>query len=85
VPRDRRREILFLDADQVLDLADAIDPRSRLLVLVLAYPGLRWGEAAALRRGRVDLLRRRLDVWNRWPRWPADSTSAPPRLTRSAG
>ncbi|MDK1010070.1 MAG: site-specific integrase, partial [Actinomycetota bacterium] len=32
------------------------------MVYVLAYGGLRWGELAALRRGRVDVLRRRLDI-----------------------
>jgi integrase len=31
-------------------------------VTVLAYAGLRWGEAAALRAGRVDLARRRLEI-----------------------
>ena len=31
-------------------------------MLVLAYTGLRWGELAALRVGRVDLLRRRIHV-----------------------
>jgi integrase len=34
----------------------------RLLVLFLAYTGLRWGEMAALRVGRVDFLRRRVLV-----------------------
>jgi integrase len=32
------------------------------LVLTLAYTGLRWGELAALRVGRVDLMRGRLVV-----------------------
>jgi integrase len=32
------------------------------LVRVLAYTGIRWGEAAALRVGRVDLERRRLSI-----------------------
>jgi integrase len=32
------------------------------VVLVLAYCGLRWSEVAGLKVGRVDLLRRRLDV-----------------------
>ena len=32
------------------------------LVLTLAYTGLRWGEPAALRVGRVDLMRGRLVV-----------------------
>jgi integrase len=34
----------------------------RILILTLAYGGLRWGEAVALRRGRVDVLRRRLFI-----------------------
>lgn len=34
----------------------------RHLVRVLAYTGIRWGEAAALRVGRVDLQRRRLSI-----------------------
>ena len=33
-----------------------------LLVLVLAYTGLRWGEATALRVCDIDLDRRRIDV-----------------------
>lgn len=33
-----------------------------LLVYVLAYGGLRWGEATALRRRRCDLLRSRLHI-----------------------
>jgi integrase len=32
------------------------------MVNVLAYTGLRWGEAAGLRAGRVDLTRRRLAI-----------------------
>ena len=34
----------------------------RLVVLVLSYCGIRWSEMAALKVGRVDLIRRRLDV-----------------------
>ncbi|HEY8093667.1 MAG TPA: site-specific integrase, partial [Acidimicrobiales bacterium] len=34
----------------------------RLVVLVLAYCGLRWGELAALKVKRVDLARRRIEV-----------------------
>src|SRR5690242_1191502 len=33
-----------------------------MVVLLLAYCGLRWGELAALRVGRVDLMRRRVTV-----------------------
>jgi integrase len=49
----------FLTHRQVHDLADACGDFYRLVVLFLAYTGLRWGEMAALRVGRVDLLRRR--------------------------
>lgn len=36
--------------------------KHRVLVLLLAHTGLRWGEAAALPVGSLDLLRRRLTV-----------------------
>jgi integrase len=39
-----------------------IGPRYRALVLLGAYGGLRIGELAGLRRGRVDLLRGMVDV-----------------------
>ena len=35
---------------------------NRALILLLAYTGLRWGEAASLRVGRVDLVKRRIRV-----------------------
>ena len=61
VPRDRRREMLFLSAAQVEDLAAAARTWSTLIYL-LAYGGLRWGEAVALRRSRCELLRSRLHI-----------------------
>ena len=61
LPRLPKTERRYLDHGQVRALADASD-RDGLLVLVLAYCGLRWGEAAALRVRRVDLLRGRLQV-----------------------
>jgi integrase len=42
-------------------LADACGPY-RVLVFVLAYCGLRWGEAAALRVRNIDLIHRRIRV-----------------------
>jgi integrase len=62
VPRERRREMQILTAEQVSMLANAVDDRYRALVYLLAYGGLRWGEAAALRRGKVNLLRARIEV-----------------------
>jgi integrase len=50
LPKDDRQAPRFLTPAEVTALADAIDPRFRALVLVLAYAGLRIGEAAALER-----------------------------------
>jgi integrase len=54
--------MLFLDAGQVEQLADTIAPAYRVLVYFLAYTGLRFGEAVALRVKRLDLLRGRCEV-----------------------
>ena len=54
---DLREEMRFLTPAEVATLADVIDARYRVLVLVGAYGGLRIGELAGLRRSRVDLLR----------------------------
>ncbi len=54
-------EKTFLSHQQVADLAAAAGSYGTL-VNVLAYTGLRWGEAAGLRAGRVDLTRRRLAI-----------------------
>lgn len=61
LPRERQREMHFLSASQVLDLAEAAGAY-RPLVLTLAYGGLRWAEAVGLRVGRVNLLHRRLEI-----------------------
>ena len=59
LPRVRQAEKRFLSHQQVAELAEAVGPDYRLVVLFLAYTGLRWGEMAALRVGRIDFLRRR--------------------------
>ncbi len=61
LPRVQKSEKRFLTHEQVAALADAAG-EYRLVVLILSYCGLRYGELAALRVGRVDLMRRRLDV-----------------------
>ena len=48
--------------EQVAKLADAVGDRYRALVLLLAYGGLRIGEAVALRTDRIDVDRRRITV-----------------------
>jgi integrase len=62
LPKVEREEMRFLTPAEVATLADAIAPRYRALVLVGAYGGLRIGELAGLRRGRVDLLRGTVQV-----------------------
>jgi len=65
VPTDRPRQQRFLDAHQVADLAQSAErrePGAGLVIDVLAWVGLRWGELAALRVSNVDPLRRRITV-----------------------
>jgi integrase len=52
---------VYLTADDVHRLADE-SGEHRALVLTLAYTGIRWGEAIALRVRDVEFLRRRLSV-----------------------
>lgn len=62
LPRLKKSSRNFLTADEVRALAEATREEYRAMVYVLAYGGLRFGEAAALRRRDCDLLRRRLNV-----------------------
>ncbi|HZJ27980.1 MAG TPA: tyrosine-type recombinase/integrase [Acidimicrobiia bacterium] len=62
LPRPTRTEMLFLTAPQVAQLAEAIGPDHRALLLFAAYTGLRAGEIGALQWGRVNLLRGTVDV-----------------------
>ncbi len=62
LPRSVVREMLFLSAEEVRRIGVAVPDQYRGLVYLLAYGGLRWGEAAALRRKRVNVLRRRVEV-----------------------
>ncbi len=61
LPRKTGRRRVYLSADDVHRLADE-SGEHRALILVLAYCGLRWGEAIALRFRDVEFLRRRLTV-----------------------
>ena len=61
LPRVAMTERRYLTHAQVRLLAEECG-RHRLVVLFLAYTGLRFGEMAALRIGRLDLLRRRAIV-----------------------
>ena len=61
LPKRSRRRNVYLTADQLDQLADE-SGRYRSLILLLGTVGLRWGEAAALRVGDIDFLRRRITL-----------------------
>lgn len=61
LPRIVKSERGYLTHDQVSRLAEAVGEHGDV-VLFLAYTGLRWGEMAAIRVDRLDMLRRRVDV-----------------------
>jgi integrase len=62
LPRPKRDEMLFLDAEQVDRLDQVLGEPAGTLVVFAAYTGLRAGEIGALRVGRCDLLRGTVDV-----------------------
>jgi len=62
LPRVASSDKRFLTHEQVARLAEAVGAPHDLVVLVLAYTGLRWGELAALRVRDIDLIRSRLSV-----------------------
>ncbi len=62
LPRKIRAERNYLTDDQVWQLAREAGPDRGVIVLVLAYCGLRWGELAGLHVADVDTLRRRIHV-----------------------
>jgi Site-specific recombinase XerD len=61
LPRKSKKSRRYLDHTQVETLAVECGERG-LLVRLLAYTGLRWGEAVALRIHSVDMPRRRILV-----------------------
>jgi integrase len=62
LPKVEQDEKRFLTPAEIARLASTIQPRFRALVLVSAYGGLRIGELAGLRRGRVDTTRATVTV-----------------------
>ena len=62
-PKAAPKAKIFLTAEQVEQLVAAtFDDRQELIVYVLAYCGLRWGELAGLRVQDFDPLRRRFNI-----------------------
>ncbi|GAB2594262.1 tyrosine-type recombinase/integrase [Microlunatus antarcticus] len=62
LPSERQKRARYLSQQEVERLVSELRDRDRALVLVGAYGGLRWGEAAGLRRRDIDPLRSRIRV-----------------------
>ncbi len=56
------RDAFFLTSDQVDAIAGEVGEQHETLVYVLAYAGLRIGEALSLKVGNVDTMRRTIEV-----------------------
>ncbi len=61
LPRKTGKRRVYQTAEDVARLADE-SGQHRALVLTLAYCGVRWGEAVALRVRDIEFLRRRISV-----------------------
>lgn len=61
LPKKTRKKHVYLSHEQLWALADASGDY-RVLVLVLGYCGLRWGEAIALRPSDIDFEKGRISV-----------------------
>jgi integrase len=84
-PQIHEDDVVFLEAEQLNQLADEIEPRFRAMVLLAGYRGPRWGELAGLRRARVNLERARSRSPRSSSRSLAHSPSGPRRRPRAGG
>ncbi len=62
LPRVPHRERLYLTAEEVERLAQAVDSFHRALIYAGVYLGCRWGELAGLKRQYLDLAGRRIRI-----------------------
>lgn len=61
-PRVENREMVFLDWDQSVRLAEHHPERYRPMIYLAVDSGMRWGELIGLRRSRVELRTRKVRV-----------------------
>ena len=83
LPRIEHSEPDALTVDEVMALADAIDPRYRALVLIGAFGGLRIGELAGLQLGDLDPLRSQIRVRRTASDVQGQVIVGPPKTTKS--
>ena len=61
-PRVPKREMVFLDWDEVMTLADNIGDRYRTMIVFAVDTGMRWSEIIGLRHQKLDLENRKVRV-----------------------
>jgi integrase len=61
-PRVPKREMVFLDWKQAVDLAEAHTDRYRALIYLAVGSGMRWSELIGLRRSKLDVRARKVRV-----------------------
>ena len=83
LPKIERNEPIAFTVEEVMRLADAIDPRYRALVLVGAFGGLRIGELAGLQLGDFDPLRSLIRVRRTASDVRGEVIVGPPKTTKS--
>jgi integrase len=83
LPRVEQEEMRYLNPAEIACLAEVIRPQYRVLVLVGAYGGLRFGELAGLRRSRVDLDAGTVDVAENITEVQGKLHSGPPKTRAS--
>ena len=62
LPPKSPSNVPFIDATQIMELADYMPSEYRCAVLLGGVLGLRWSEVAGLRVGRINFLRETLEV-----------------------
>ena len=83
LPKIERSDPVAFTVEEVMRLADAIDPRYRALVLVGAFGGLRIGELAGLQLGDFDPLRNMIRVRRGASDVRGEVIVGPPKTARS--
>jgi integrase len=73
----------IVSVPKVYELADAIEPRFRAMVLIAAFAGLRLGEMMGLRRDAVDLLHGTIKVAEQYQELKSGERSFGPPKTRA--
>ena len=83
LPKLERHEAAFFDVATINAMIVAAPEDYQAFIAVQGVVGLRFGEAAALRRGSVNLLRRRIKVSESLAEISGNLIFAQPSLTRS--